>query len=367
VRLQERHGVVSEGETSAVGVDVRRRGLPQPRLDEASHLPAVIVGVPGERGSMIGGGLDLEHSQPRRMDSAERRGQLDLRHRRAGADERVGDGLDVSRDFGRGALQELGSERDPRGTHGPGLESPAGQHGHGEGGVGDRPGEHADVVERPRERNDARDRYEAVGPLEADDTAVRRRPEHRAHSLGSDRQRRHPHGHGGGRAGRRSAGRVTLIPRVSRWRRIAIRELGRHGLAEEDRPRRAQPRDRGRVHGRARVGERLRAAGRRHSRDVDDVLHAHRHPMQRPPKPSGAGLGQALVRGGERTVLVHVSPRPDGSVERPDARETRLGELDRAHRPRADCVRGGSKTEHDEVSGWHRGPPRRPRSVRTRA
>src|SRR5206468_641472 len=83
-------------------------------------------------------------------------------------------------------------------------------------------------------------------------------------------------------------------------------------------------------------------------------------------EPTGANLRQTLARGGERAFLVEMSPRPDSSVVGPDARETCLGELDRAHRAGADRVRRLTKAEREEVTGWHRGPRPRPRSVRTR-
>ena len=68
-----------------------------------------------EPGLVIGRGLGFEHGEPRRGELPKRRRQLDLRDRGTRPGERISDPLDVGDDLPRGASEELGGEREPRG------------------------------------------------------------------------------------------------------------------------------------------------------------------------------------------------------------------------------------------------------------
>ena len=78
----------------------------------------------------------------------------------------------MRRDLARGPDDELGRERQPWRADRRRLEIESGQYRHRQSGVGDRTREDADVIERPRERDDALHRHQAVRTLESNDTAV---------------------------------------------------------------------------------------------------------------------------------------------------------------------------------------------------
>ena len=129
----------------------------------------------------------------------------------------------------------------------------------------------------------------------------------------------------------RAAGRV---PRVSgRAEHIvegvrAGRELGSVGLAEDDRPRIAEPADDERILARYMIRVQRRAVGRADLRDGGDVLDPHRKSMQRP-----RGFAAACARL-ERTRLVQRSivqgdDRVQHAVVSIHTLETRLGRLHR--------------------------------------
>ena len=223
------------------------------------------------------------------------------------------------------------------------------------------------MIERPREGDHTGDGNQTVRALEAHDTAIRGGPEHRADRLRAERQRHHARRDGRGRARRRAAGRVAVVPRVSGRRRIAISELRGHGLAERDRTGRADARDRRGVRDRTRMGEGPGATGGWHPGDVENVLHADRDAVQRPAQLPGTHLRFALTRDGEGSGGVDVRPRAQVSVERADPRQARFDQLDRAQDPLTDRLRRLPDAERGRLSGSHRAPPRPPRSGRTRA
>ena len=121
---------------------------------------------------------------------------------------------------------------------------------------------------------------------------------------------------------RRAVGRVL--------RRRAHRELVHVGLAEDDHAGLAQSARDGRVVRRPPALEDLRAARRRHALGRDDVLERERHAGQRAElarRPRGVVDG---LRGGQRAVGVDVQERVDPVVDRGDAVEVRLRDLDGA-------------------------------------
>jgi hypothetical protein len=101
------------------------------------------------------------------------------------------------------------------------------------------------------------------------------------------------------------------------------------------------------------VGEGPGAAGRRHARDVDDVLHADRDSVQHAPERPRAGLRLSLARRGERAARIDVSPRFEIAVEAADPGQTRLHQLDGPHGARADRLRRLAEAQRAELSGWH--------------
>ena len=125
------------------------------------------------------------------------------------------------------------------------------------------------------------------------------------------------------------------VPRVARRRprqveaRAADREFVRRQLAQHDRAGAAQPRDADRVGGRDIVDQDLGMAGRRQAGDIDDVLDADRHAVQRAARPARHDLGL----GGPGRVHRRLGVEPDEDmqlrVEPLDALQQRRRQLDR--------------------------------------
>ena len=130
-------------------------------------------------------------------------------------------------------------------------------------------------------------------------------PDDRAGGLGAVGERDHPVGDRGGRPARGAARRAVEVVRVAGRRRLVGGELGRHRLAEDHRALLAQPGDAVGVARRPVALVDRRAVRGRHVGGVDDVLHADRDPVQRPPR----RLGITRPRLRERLLRVEVRPR----------------------------------------------------------
>ncbi len=215
--------------------------------------------------------------------------------------------------------------------------------GHGReevGGVLHGPRERADLVERRAEGEQAVARDAAVGRLEADDAAQRRRLADRAAGVGAERDRREAGRDRDRRAAARSARDAIERPRVARHaeRRVlgrrAHRELVAVGLAEDDRAGRFEALDGGRGVGRHEALEDPRGRGRRHVARAEVVLHRHRHAEQRPIGGGGVlGVERRGPRQHPRRIDVQEGAEPAAgrvpAVEPGDARQERLGDLGR--------------------------------------
>ena len=347
-----------------MGRDVLDPRALQAAREHLGHAGAVVARVLRERGRVIGRRLDLEEHQGRVRQARERRRQPYLLDARSRLDQAIDDAVEVSAQFGLGALEELTRDGQPRRLHRLGDQRAAGHDPEHQRGVLHRAREGADVVQRVSQGHDAVERDEAVRPLETDDAVVGRGSQDGADGLRAERHRHRARRHRGRGAGRRPAGRVGGVPRIRRRGRIAVGELCRVRLAEHDGAGRAQPRHARRVARGPRVRKRARARRRRHAGDVDDVLHADRHPVQRAERGAGAHGGIGGARRGARARVVDVDPRLHGGIDGADAVEAGVHQGGRAHLPRAE---GRGRRPHTELSGAHRAPPRPPRSVRTTA
>ena len=163
------------------------------------------------------------------------------------------------------------------------------EHRPDEGEILDAAGEPADGVEGRGQGVHSVAVDEAVGRLEGEDAAERGRADRRSSGLGSEGERDHTIGDGGGGAAGRSAGRVIRVVRVPRRAGRAKGELGGHRLAEDERAGLAECGDGGAVAGRlVALVERGAVPGGRFG-GVEDVLHAERHAVQRPGGRHGVG------------------------------------------------------------------------------
>ncbi len=146
----------------------------------------------------------------------------------------------------------------------------------------DRTRERTDDVERVRQLLGTGSRHRAAGRHETDHAAEGCRADHRPGGLRTERERRHVRGDGGGRAARRSSGRVFERVRVARRSRREVRQFGSHRLAEHEAPGCAHCRDARGVRARH-VSEidRRTVFGRDVCR-IDGILHRDGQPVQRP-------------------------------------------------------------------------------------
>ena len=210
--------------------------------------------------------------------------------------------------------------------------------------VGDGAGHRPDMVEREGEREDAAPRHQAVGRLQADDAAAARRIAHAAAGVAAQRHRE--------QAGRRrpspspttsrrdddrcstdcapaaTAGRSS----ARRWRTRASRACP----ARWRRRRAASATQTASAVATLSLQD-LGMAGRRQAGDIDDVLDADRHAVQRPAQ--AARRRSRLRRPWPPAIAASPSSRMKAlslRIERGDALEQRLHQLDRRELPGGD-------------------------------
>src|SRR4051794_22609122 len=171
------------------------------------------------------------------------------------------------------------------------------------------------------------------------------------------RKRDHPRGHGGGAPARRPARGAAGIPRVARDAvrvRLGDRqdpELGRIGLADDDRAGAPQLAHRDAVHVRHVVVHGGRSPRHRHARDGgQQVLHGDRHAGERPlvTAPNAVSLRERALGG-------DVDERVQLAVHPLDRGERRLDQLARAALAVADHARLLERGLPEDVVGHGRG------------
>ena len=187
----------------------------------------------------------------------------------------------------------------------------AGDHRQRERGIADGPGQRTDLIERRGERQQPVARDAAVGRLQPDDAAQRRRLADRSAGVGAERERRHAGGDGHRRSAARSAGNAIGRPRIPRRaeRRVlgrrSHRELVAVGLADDDGAGRLEPRDDGGVERRHERLEDPRRGGRPDAARAEVVLERDRHAGQRTIAPA---IAVAIDRGGALERALARSP-----------------------------------------------------------
>ena len=199
----------------------------------------------------------------------------------------------------------------------------------------DRAGHRSDVVERERHRKQPAPRDQAVGRLQPDHAAVAGRIADRAAGVGADRDRHHAGGERDARARRRASRMVVGIPGMPRIRERQF--LGRPAeckfvqrlLAQHDRAGAAQARDHGGIFARDVVEQNLGVAGGRQPGNVDIVLEAVWHAVQRTERASVGDVLLGLAGGIERGFRVHADERTDPRIVGFDPGDQRLDQFDR--------------------------------------
>ena len=208
-----------------------------------------------------------------------------------------------------------------------------GHHREQQGDVGDR-ARHRPHLTELRHRAVRHDR--ARGRAEAQHVAERRRVAQRAHVVAAVGDRQHPRRQRRGRAAAAAADRAGAVVGVAGDavdRVVGLRaeaELGRVGLADDDRARRPQPRHEGLVDGAHPVAVDRRSRGPRQVRHLSEVLHRDRQAVQ------GPALRRTVARCGlveHLGPVAHPDDRVDLRVERLDAVEVGVHHLDARRSP----------------------------------
>ncbi len=203
--------------------------------------------------------------------------------------------------------------------------------------VGNAGGQRADVIERAGQRHDAVGRHFAVCRFQPHGAACRRGDADRPAGVGTDRGQRHAGDDAGGGAAARSAGRPRLIVRIARGseRRVLARraegEFVEVGLADHDGAGPPQMDDDRRVMLGDMPGAHARRRRRGGAAHVDQILDRHRHAVQRAAIAPGGDLAIRLARLVARLVGHHENERVQPRVAGLDARQARVGGLERAH------------------------------------
>ncbi len=214
---------------------------------------------------------------------------------------------------------DLGGEAGPRGGCAAGVgRVVAGDHVQQGRGVRRGARHRPNMVQREGEREHPTARHQAIGRLQPDNPAGAGRVTDRAAGIGAERQREQPRGQPGAGAGGRPAGVVARVPRVACRREGQVEGRAANGefmggeLAHHDRAGPAQPRHHRRI-GRCHLADQdLGMAGGRQPADIDDVLDADRHAVQRPPAAPGGQFLFRLARRGQGGLRV----REDEGVQR---------------------------------------------------
>ena len=199
----------------------------------------------------------------------------------------------------------------------------------------DRPGHRAGMVKSEGIGINAGPADEAVGRLQSDDAAQRRRTADRPAGVGPHRAGHKSRGDRRAGTARRAAGEMLAVPRVARWRpgeverRAAMRELVGCQLADEDPAGLIQPGDRCRVLGRNIIGANPRVAGGADAGGAIDVLQPERDTVQRAAIIARHDLALGGARLRPRLVGRRQQKSVDLRVERLDSRQERVGQLHR--------------------------------------
>ncbi len=198
-------------------------------------------------------------------------------------------------------------------------------------GVGRVARERARLVERGGEGDHAVAADRAVGRLEPDDPAQRRRLADRAAGVGADRPRNRAGGDRRGRATRRPARNARAVPRVERRAvgrvlgRRAHRELVLVGLGQHRGSRVHEALDRGRGVGRSVALEDLRARLRGDALGAEQVLDPDRDAAERATRVDGlrivlaADPGEGVEVVGQRAVAVEAPQLAAREIARANA------------------------------------------------
>src|SRR5262249_6346033 len=177
--------------------------------------------------------------------------------------------------------------------------------------------------------------HETVGRPQADDAAQSGRTADRSAGVRAQRARHESRGDRRPRTAAGAAGEMIEIPRIARGRPrqvesgTAVRELVRGKLADEYGSGLVKPRDRSGIDGGNVVDADLRMPGSEDAGRVVEVLQAERDAVHWAAVAAARDFRLGGARLAERQLGRHGDEGVDARIERFDATEQRLGQLDR--------------------------------------
>ena len=179
--------------------------------------------------------------------------------------------------------------------------------------IGDAVRQRPDRIERGAQGKRTRGRHPLAARLEANDAAQRRRNAHRAAGVAADGDLGHTVADRDRGARGRATGHARAIARVGRRAEMRIgadgaeREFGHVGLGDDHRTAGAQAPHHRRVGGRrlSLVGEDFGAGARRLAGDIEQILDADDHAVERAERYARFGAGVGRIGSGARGLGVN--------------------------------------------------------------
>ena len=206
-------------------------------------------------------------------------------------------------------------------------------------GILDTARHRTDLVERGRKRNQTIARYRAVGRLETDYAAERRRLTNRAAGVRTDCERNLSRRNDRRGAAGRAAGHVCRIVRIAGLLQRRVLTGGAHcklvqiGFTGNDQTRLVQLVHHSRIVKRHEILKHFRRTSRLSTLGADVVLDRDRNARQRRKRLARRALFVDLGRPAHRRVEIRADVRADGAFHLLGARCHRLGQLTRADFP----------------------------------
>ena len=198
--------------------------------------------------------------------------------------------------------------------------------------------ERAEMIEAEDERKRPCARQPAVGRLQSEDSAERRRHPDRAVGVGPQRQRHQAAADGAAGAARRAAGHPRHVMRIAR--RTVMHILAGEVVGVFAHIERADQHRAGRLHAldqggvarrRLEVAIDLRSGAGRQPLHVEQVLHRERHAGERAGIFPGRDRGIDCARPGARAIGGHVGEGIQDGIVLGDPRQRRFGHAERRH------------------------------------
>ena len=225
--------------------------------------------------------------------------------------------------------------------------------------VADAAGHRTDMVERIRQRPHPGAAHPAPGRLHAGEPTGGRGQANRAAGIGAERAVAEPRRCRDARPGRRRAGPCAIEPRTFRGLHLRMvpgpGAFGHGKLAENNGTGTLQPVDHRRVCRRHMLTVDVSPGAGRGEGRVAQVLHRHRHAMQRSTPDAGCQLSFSPARARERVLRGYGRIALQPAIQLLDPLEQRARHLNRADEAGADQLGDGGETQVVQLFGTGEG------------